>query len=185
MKKLWILPTTLCVIAMIMTLMNIAEVKEAEERATTVKKVTTQNVPDSSATGHTHTPQPDTRLARLPNGHVQYKPAIETSRALNNAAVTKDALTIIEQLLGHYRFAYQENPVGVDNFEITEQLLGKNPKQIIFIEPNSKALRGNELIDQWGTPYFFHAQSGQQMDIRSAGPDKALWTDDDLFLAHP
>jgi hypothetical protein len=86
MKKLWILPTTLCVIAMIMTLMNIAEVKEAEERATTVKKVTTQNVPDSSATGHTHTPQPDTRLARLPNGHVQYKPALETSRALNNAA---------------------------------------------------------------------------------------------------
>ena len=71
----------------------------------------------------------------------------------------------------------------MENFEITEQLLGKNPKKIVFIAPDTTALRGNELIDQWGTPYFFHAQSGQQMDIRSAGPDKEFWTDDDVFLS--
>ena len=82
--------------------------------------------------------------------------------------------------MSHYRFAYGENPVGVDNFEITEQLLGANPKRIRFIAPDSPALRGNELIDRWNTPYHFHAVSGQQMDVRSAGADQTFWTVDDL-----
>jgi hypothetical protein len=38
-----------------------------------------------------------------------------------------------------------------------------------------------ELVDPWGTPYFFHQLSGTDMEIRSAGPDKTMWTDDDLM----
>ena len=87
---------------------------------------------------------------------------------------------LIQQIFSHYRFAYKENPVGVENFEITEQLLGKNPKKIIFIDTDSPALRGNELIDPWNTPYFFHALSSQIMEVYSAGPDKVLWTEDDI-----
>ena len=37
-----------------------------------------------------------------------------------------------------------------------------------------------ELVDPWGTPYFFHQLSGTEMEIHSAGPDKKMWTDDDL-----
>lgn len=182
MKKLWIVPAVLCVIAIAMTLLNIAAVKELEQRAAPAQHITTQNQTNTKAAPSANAPQPDARLARLPDGHVQYKPALETSRQLNSTSSPEDALLIIEQLLSHYRFAYKENPVGVENFEITEQLLGNNPKKVVFIAPESKGLRGNELVDQWGTPYFFHAQSGQQMDIRSAGPDQALWTDDDVFL---
>jgi|TARA_B110000967_G_C18895685_1_gene570475 hypothetical protein len=183
MKKLWIFPVALCVIAIAMTLLNIAAVKEVEKRVAPAQHITPQSKPDSNAAPHANAPQPDARLARLPDGQVQYKPALETSRALDSIRTPKEALAIIERLLGHYRFAYKENPVGVENFEITEQLLGKNPKKIVFIAPDTTALRGNELIDQWGTPYFFHAQSGQQMDIRSAGLDKEFWTDDDVFLS--
>ena len=73
------------------------------------------------------------------------------------------------------------NPVGV-NAEITGQLNGHNPKQADFIRPEA-GMRLNdrgELVDPWGTPYFFHQLSGTEMEIRSAGPDKIMWTADDL-----
>ena len=37
-----------------------------------------------------------------------------------------------------------------------------------------------QLIDRWGTPLFFHALGGNRYEVRSAGPDGKLWTDDDL-----
>ena len=73
------------------------------------------------------------------------------------------------------------NPVGT-NPEITSALNGNNPKQARFLDP-AAGLRINdkgELIDPWGTPYFFHQLSGAEMEIRSAGPDKTMWTADDL-----
>lgn len=124
----------------------------------------------------------DKRLNQLADGSVEFLPAIEISRRIHSANTPKDSLHEIQALLGTYRFAFGENPVGVENFEITEQLLGKNPKQVVFIAADSSALRGNELVDQWDTPYFFHAVSGQQMDIRSAGPDTTFWTSDDIEL---
>jgi len=35
------------------------------------------------------------------------------------------------------------------------------------------------LIDRWGPPYFFHALSGSEMEILSAGPDREFHTADD------
>jgi len=73
------------------------------------------------------------------------------------------------------------NPVGV-NSEITSQLNGNNPKQVNFIRPEA-GMRINdqgELVDPWGTPFFFHQLSGTETEIRSAGPDKIMWTADDL-----
>lgn len=122
----------------------------------------------------------DPRLTRLPDGRVYYNPSVESSRTLDQSPTPDEALAVVDQLISHYRFAYKENPVGVENFEITEQLLGKNPKKIVFIAEDSSALDGNELIDQWGTPYFFHPQSSDYMEIVSAGPDKTLWTKDDI-----
>jgi hypothetical protein len=183
MKKLWIVPAVLLILAIVICLLDIGAVKDTQNNAA-------ENNEPAAISSHDRAPtpvrqneaQPDDRLARLPDGHVEYKPALATSRAVRTATPPKEALALIEQLLGHYRYAYKENPVGVENFEITEQLLGKNPNKIVFIALDSEALRGNELIDQWGTPYFFHALSGQQMDIRSAGPDQTLWTADDVFL---
>jgi hypothetical protein len=73
------------------------------------------------------------------------------------------------------------NPVGT-NPEITQQLSGQNPKRINFLSAEA-GLRVNvngELIDPWGTPFFFHQLSGREMEIHSAGPDRVLWTADDL-----
>ena len=39
-----------------------------------------------------------------------------------------------------------------------------------------------ELVDNWGTPFFFHSLSRTEMEIRSAGPDHKMWTGDDLVM---
>lgn len=80
-----------------------------------------------------------------------------------------------------YGAMFGGNPVG-NNAEITSQLNGNNPRHINFINAGS-GMRINadgELIDPWGTPYFFHQISGTDTEIHSAGPDKIMWTSDDL-----
>lgn len=75
------------------------------------------------------------------------------------------------------------NPVGT-NPEITRQLTGQNPKHLNFIsaEAGLRVDANGELVDPWGTPFFFHQVSGREMEIHSAGPDKVMWTADDLVV---
>jgi len=76
--------------------------------------------------------------------------------------------------------ALGENPVGT-NPEITGALQGGNPKHINFLKADGNRVNSNgELVDVWGTPYFFHQISGHEMEIRSAGPDRVMYTGDDL-----
>ena len=87
----------------------------------------------------------------------------------------------VRRAIRQYGEMFGGDPVGT-NPEITSQLLGKNPKHINFVDP-SAGMRVNgdgELVDAWGTPYFFHQISGSEMEIHSAGPDKIMWTSDDL-----
>lgn len=37
-----------------------------------------------------------------------------------------------------------------------------------------------KLVDRWGTPIFFHALGGGRFEVRSGGPDRQLWTADDI-----
>ncbi len=80
-----------------------------------------------------------------------------------------------------YSSRFGGNPVGT-NAEITRSLNGNNPKHVVFLNPQD-GLRINdrgELVDNWGTPFFFHQLSATEMEIHSAGPDRVMWTGDDL-----
>jgi hypothetical protein len=92
--------------------------------------------------------------------------------------------TVLENMrraVRQYGEMFGGNPVGT-NPEITAQLAGDNPKHINFTtaQPGLHANEKGELVDPWGTPYFFHQISGSEMEIHSAGPDKVMWTSDDL-----
>jgi hypothetical protein len=93
-------------------------------------------------------------------------------------------LTVLDKArvsIHNYHAAFGENPVGT-NPEITAALQGKNPKQINFLGDSGLRLNGKgEMVDGYGTPFFFHQISGNEMEIRSAGPDKVMWTSDDLI----
>ena len=87
----------------------------------------------------------------------------------------------VRRAILQYGSMFGGNPVGT-NPEITSQLSGNNPKGINFIKPDAgMRVNGNgELVDSWGTPLFFHQLSGSQTEVRSAGPDKQMWTADDV-----
>ena len=94
--------------------------------------------------------------------------------------------TVLENMrlaFRNYISAFGSNPVGT-NPEITQALDGGNRKQTHFLnEEDGLRINGRgELIDPWGTPYFFHQLSGTEMEIHSAGPDRVLWTSDDLVI---
>lgn len=87
----------------------------------------------------------------------------------------------MRRAIRNYGARFGGNPVGT-NPEITRALAGENPGQVKFLNPDD-GLRVNangELVDPWGTPYFFHQLSGTDMEIHSAGPDRIMWTADDL-----
>lgn len=128
-------------------------------------------------------PNLDDRLTRYSDGSIDLRDAIESSSQFHQSDNTLEDLEILSHLLSHYRLFFQKNPVGVENFEFTDALTGNNPKKVNFIAPSSPALSNtNELLDRWGSPFVFHPLSGTEMELRSLGPDKTLWTADDLLL---
>lgn len=80
----------------------------------------------------------------------------------------------------HYSQRFGGNPVG-SNAEIVKELMGGNSAKATYLPSDLQHLNEQgELIDPWGTPYFFHQQSADKMEVRSAGPDKKMWTVDDV-----
>ena len=86
----------------------------------------------------------------------------------------------VSEFIAAYRRGHEGgNPVG-SNEEITRSLLASgDPLQPLPLPDGMRKNSLNELCDRWGTPYFFHQQSGTEMQIRSAGPDRKFWTADD------
>ena len=83
-------------------------------------------------------------------------------------------------MVRNYRTRMGGNPVG-SNAEIMHALMGGNPKGAMFGPPEGQSINSNgELVDRWGTPYFFHQLSASEMEVRSAGPDRIMWTADDI-----
>jgi hypothetical protein len=92
----------------------------------------------------------------------------------------RDAIDNLEFVFRDYAAALDGNPVGT-NAEITAALLGDNLKQLKLDLPAGSTLSSaGELCDPWGTPWFFHQLSSRKMEIRSAGKDRRLHTDDDF-----
>jgi hypothetical protein len=96
-------------------------------------------------------------------------------------AEAKTELEGVRLMLGNFRTRMGENPVG-SNAEIMRSVMGENPVHANLGPPAGQSLNENgELVDRWGTPYFFHQLARDKMEIRSAGPDQRMWTSDDLI----
>jgi hypothetical protein len=80
---------------------------------------------------------------------------------------------------------YHRFPLA-DNADFTAFLQGKNPHQVAWIRPGHPAVNDrNELTDRWGSPLFFHRESSSRTSLRSPGPDRILWTSDDIERPAP
>jgi hypothetical protein len=71
------------------------------------------------------------------------------------------------------------------NEEFAAALMGKNAAKEVFLRAPHACLNAKgQLVDRWGTPLFFHVRDRDRIDIRSAGPDREMWTADDVQRQH-
>lgn len=67
------------------------------------------------------------------------------------------------------------------NEEFAAALRGKNRDQLRFVSDKNRIFNSQgQVIDRWDTPLYFHTLAHDRIDIRSAGPDRKMWTEDDL-----
>jgi hypothetical protein len=91
-------------------------------------------------------------------------------------------LVVLRGLIGQLTTTLRpaERPPLGDNADISAALTGKNRRRVVFVPAGHPAIRGGLLVDRWGTPYHFHARAADAIDTRSAGPDRVLFTGDDI-----
>lgn len=111
-------------------------------------------------------------------------PAAERSPladALNRNDRTADQdLEVVASLFASYQDLLHELPVGT-NAEITAALAGDNGHGHAPLPADHPAINdAGELTDRWGTPFFFHQLAADQVEIRSAGPDHRMYSEDDF-----
>ncbi len=91
-----------------------------------------------------------------------------------------DDVRSVTTILEEFRRAFGAMPAGEFNDEIVRVLQGENPMGIAVLPKTHPNLNPKgELLDRYGTPFRFHPESAWSMTVRSAGPDKRMWTSDD------
>lgn len=69
-----------------------------------------------------------------------------------------------------------------DNRDFTLFLSGRNSHRVAWIRPGHPSVsKAGEILDRWGSPVFFHRESSLRTTLRSAGPDRTMWNDDDVI----
>ena len=101
--------------------------------------------------------------------------------------VTHDVETLHALLRQYLRHLHRRQglPIGNDS-DLARALTGHNPMRLVVIPRNHPAITSDgHLRDRWGTPYFIHPRGNNAFEIRSAGPDRKLFTNDDAIANPP
>lgn len=119
--------------------------------------------------------------APFPQNKTTIPSIIKVTGTINSSQNSaQDDIDAILYALEYYTRALSENPLGSNRW-ITEALSGENHKGIVLLDPMHPAISDTgELLDRWGSPFWFHPQTDALIEIFSAGPDKTLFTEDDI-----
>lgn len=103
------------------------------------------------------------------------------------ARSAEEDLTVLARTLGNFALLVKGSdplPLGA-NEDIANALRGKNKAHLRALPDDARAFNAQgQLVDRWDTPLYFHANSRDRIDIRSAGPDRQMWTADDIHRRH-
>jgi len=74
-------------------------------------------------------------------------------------------------------------PIG-GNEDFAAALRGENPNREVFVRAGNPIFSpAGLLVDRWGSPVIVHPEAWRQLALRSAGPDRIPYNEDDLILA--
>ena len=72
------------------------------------------------------------------------------------------------------------------NEDLADFLRGKNDYKTPCVSSDSHIFNNEGMIiDRWGTPIHIHTLSRDRFEIRSAGPDKKIFSEDDFLWPQP
>ena len=98
---------------------------------------------------------------------------------------SSEPATLLE-ILQFYRMEFGSFPAGQENRDIMNSLTGNNPKKLpVFPRDHSRIDAEGNLLDAWGKPFVFHPISSQYLEVRSCGPDREIFTTDDIVVPAP
>ena len=180
MKRLFIVSLVLAVLAAVWFL-----ALQLTTPSPSVTTVSTPPAPTSSLTSKPNGSMSNASIASVVPAQPVAIERLDLAKELNASGKTiQDDLHLVDSVFSVWQsnFLKEGNPTG-ENTEITAALTGKNTLHVAFIAPDHPAINSRgELCDRWGTPFFFHQQSGFRMEIRSAGPDHVRGTADDVVF---
>jgi hypothetical protein len=130
--------------------------------------------------------QPTPARTSTPNPRLAGSPLAKELNAPTSDA-TRDVATLHGMLRQYLRQLHQRpgHPIGNDA-DLARVLTGQNPMKLVVLPPTHPALSPDgRLRDRWGTPYFIHPRGHGAFEIRSAGPDRKLFTGDDAIANPP
>ncbi len=197
---MWIGAAALAAVIVMLVVMpgkkEVAQQERTKETQTTQATPTIEPTPSQPASPTAQPPTPPTVASVPPGSPVPSVPSVPPTPPRDpedpvppakphTPADRENTVRVLDNIqfaLRDYRTALGGNPVGT-NAEITSSLLGNNLKQVKIPLPDGATVNGTgEMCDPWGTPLFFHQQSGTKMEIRSAGPDRVMHTPDDVMM---
>lgn len=100
----------------------------------------------------------------------------------SNSTLEQDITLFRNYLSNVFILVKQRDPRHYStNQDLAEFLLGKRGQQEAYLSSATPVLSSNnELIDRHGSPLIIHPLSRDQIEIRSAGPDKIPYNEDDV-----
>jgi hypothetical protein len=123
-------------------------------------------------------------LPSAPPSATQGSPLAARIHAANGSG--QEDVEVLHEVLTQYLTAMQNRPgppIG-DDQDLARVLKGRNPlRRPVVAASHPMFSADGRLRDRWGSPYHIHAISTRRYEIRSAGPDRELFTADDLL--HP
>lgn len=110
------------------------------------------------------------------------KPLQSWERLLaRDGSPSEDRAALAEMVANYLQSApdSQRPPLGA-NDEITRALSDRNHLGEAALPAAHPAIARGQLVDRWGHPWHFHQLSADVIEVRSAGPDGRLFTEDDI-----
>ncbi len=147
------------------------------------KSVTVAAPPKPKPVPATVTPPPEAPPPEPPRDRRAIDPEIQklADRLTDHSQTPLNDLEIVNEFFEMYRKTLSQLPVG-SNEDLTAILTGRNPLQGVLFPADSPMIVKGQIVDRWGSPYWIHPNSGARVEIRSAGPDKSLFTPDDVII---
>ena len=112
----------------------------------------------------------------------QENPANSWERLLvSDGTPVEDRASLQDIVINYLQSAPQTTrPALGSNDEITRALMDRDALGDSAIPASHPAVVSGQLVDRWGSPWHFHQLSADLIEVRSAGPDRKLFTQDDL-----